>query len=80
MEGKIQAMAEEIEMRENKLSMIDENEDLQEFINPVRIKEMQKEIDELKKTKEKMEKEYEKKSKGRKPKEVIDETETEEGY
>jgi len=80
MEGKIQAMAEEIEMRENKLSMIDENEDLQEFINPVRIKEMQKEIDELKKTKEKMEKEYEKKSKGRKPKEVIDETETEEEY
>jgi hypothetical protein len=80
MEGKIQAMAEEIEMRENKLSMIDENEDLQEFINPVRIKEMQKEIDELKKTKEKMEKEYEKKSKGRKPKEVIDETEIEEGY
>jgi hypothetical protein len=68
-------MAEEIEMRENKLAMIDENEDLQEFINPVRIKEMQKEIDELKKTKEKMEKEYEKKSKGRKPKEVIDETE-----
>jgi hypothetical protein len=77
MEGKIQAMAEEIEMRENKLSMIDENEDLQEFINPVRIKEMQKEIDELKKTKEKMEKEYEKKSKGRKPKEVIDEAEEE---
>lgn len=75
MEGKIQAMAEEIEMRENKLSMIDENEDLQEFINPIRIKEMQKEIDELKKTKEKMEKEYEKKSKGRKPKEVIDEAE-----
>ena len=80
MEGKIQAMAEEIEMRENKLAMIDENEDLQEFINPVRIKEMQKEIDELKKTKLKMENEYEKKSKGRKPKEVIDETETEEGY
>jgi hypothetical protein len=80
MEGKIQAMAEEIEMRENKLSMIDENEDLQEFINPIRIKEMQKEIDELKKTKEKMEKEYEKKSKGRKPKEVIDETEIEEEY
>lgn len=78
MEGKIQAMAEEIEMRENKLAMIDENEDLQEFINPVRIKEMQKEIDELKKTKEKMEKEYEKKSKGRKPKEVIDEAEDEE--
>jgi len=80
MEGKIQAMAEEIEMRENKLVMIDENEDLQEFINPVRIKEMQKEIDELKKTKLKMENEYEKKSKGRKLKKVIDETETEEGY
>jgi hypothetical protein len=75
MEGKIQAMAEEIEMREGKLAMIDENEDLQEFINPVRIKEMQKEIDELKKTKEKMEKEYEKKSKGIKTKEVIDEAE-----
>jgi hypothetical protein len=75
MEGKIQAMAEEIEMREGKLAMIDENEDLQEFINPVRIKEMQKEIDELKKTKLKMENEYEKKSKGRKPKEVIDEAE-----
>ena len=80
MEGKIQAMAEEIEMRENKLAMIDENEDLQEFINPVRIKEMQREIAELERTKEKMVKEYEKKSKGRKPKEVIDETETEEGY
>jgi hypothetical protein len=78
MEDKIQAMAEEIEMRENKLAMIDENEDLQEFINPVRIKEMQKEIDELKKTKLKMENEYEKKSKGRKPKEVIDEAEDEE--
>jgi len=80
MEGKIQALAEEIEMRENKLAMIDENEDLQEFINPVRIKEMQKEIDELKKTKEKMEKEYEKKSKGKKLKEVIDETETEDEH
>lgn len=77
MEGKIQAIAEEIKMRENKLAMIDENEDLQEFINPVRIKEMQKEIDELKKTKEKMEKEYEKKSKGKKSKEVIDEAEDE---
>jgi hypothetical protein len=80
MEGKIQAMAEEIKMRENKLAMIDENEDLQEFINPVRIKEMQKEIADLIKEKTKMEKIYEKKSKGGKPKEVIDETETEEGY
>ena len=80
MEGKIQAMAEEIEMREGKLAMIDENEDLQEFINPVRIKEMQKEINELRREKGKMEKIYEKKSKGRKPKEIIDETEIEEEY
>jgi hypothetical protein len=80
MEGKIQAMAEEIEMREGKLAMIDENEDLQEFINPVRIKEMQKEIDELRREKGKMEKIYEKKSKGKKPKGIIDGTEIEEEY
>ena len=72
MEAKMTALDEEIQMRESKLSMVKENEDLQEFINPTRINEMEKEIKELVKAKEKYSKMYEKMAGGKK-KEVIDE-------
>ena len=77
MEAKMTALDEEIQMRESKLSMVKENEDLQEFINPTRINEMEKEIKELVKAKEKYSKMYEKMTGGKK-KEVIDEEEDEE--
>jgi hypothetical protein len=77
MEAKMTALDEEIQTRESKLSMVKENEDLQEFINPTRINEMEKEIKELVKAKEKYSKMYEKMAGGKK-KEVIDEEEDEE--
>jgi len=74
LEAKMNALEEEIRMREDKLRMVQENEDLQEFINPTRINEMEKEIKELSKAKEKYDKLYEKMAGGKK-KEVIDEKE-----
>jgi len=59
LEAKMNALDEEIEMRENKLNMVSENEDLAEFVNPARINEMKKEIKELDKAKVKYGKMYE---------------------
>jgi len=59
LEAKMNALDEEIEMRENKLNMVSENEDLAEFVNPARINEMKKEIKELNKAKVKYGKMYE---------------------
>jgi hypothetical protein len=60
LEAKMNALDEEIGMREGKLSMVEENADLAEFVNPSRINEMKKEIKELSKAKEKYGKMYEK--------------------
>ena len=60
LEAKINALDEEIEMREGKLNTVEENADLAEFVNPARINEMKKEIKELSKAKEKYGKMYEK--------------------
>lgn len=72
LEAKINALDEEIDNRELKLKMIGENEDLAEFINPGRVKEMEKEIKELQKVREREQKIYEKMTGGTK-KEIIDE-------
>ena len=60
LEAKMGAIEEEIENREMKMKMATENEDLAEFINPTRIKEMGKEVKELQKSKSKYLKEYKK--------------------
>jgi hypothetical protein len=60
LEAKMNALDEEVEMRESKLGMVEENADLAEFVNPSRIKEIKKEVQELSKAKEKYGKMYEK--------------------
>jgi hypothetical protein len=66
LEAKMNALEEEIQVRESKLNTITEDESLQEFINPTRVNEMEKEIKELKKAKEKYSKIYEKLTKAEK--------------
>jgi len=60
LEAKINALDEEVSSRNGKLTMVSENEDLAEFVNPARINEMKKEIKELEKAKAKYGKMYEK--------------------
>ena len=68
MEAKIDKLAEMIEAKNTRLSMVSEDENLSELIDKQRVKEMQKEIKILEKEKSKMEKMYEKM--GAKKKEV----------
>jgi hypothetical protein len=77
LEAKINAVDEEIMAREGKLNMVKENDAIAEFINPARIKEIEREIKELEKVKGKYTKIYEKMTDSKK-KEVVDETEIEE--
>ena len=82
LEAKIDAVAEMIEAKNNRLSLVNEDENLSELIDKKKIKEMQKEIKLLEKTKLKLEKLYEKKSGGMKKDVVVDEdarTDVEEG-
>ena len=58
LEAKIQAVAEEISSRQDKLNVAENMEEVAEFINPVRVKEMQKEIKLLEKRKTMYEKVY----------------------
>ena len=60
LEAKMNALAEEVSSRNSKLTMVSENEDLAEFVNPARVTEMKKEIKELEKAKAKYGKMYEK--------------------
>jgi hypothetical protein len=60
LEAKINALEEEVTARNSKLTMVSENEDLAEFVNPARVNEMKKEIKELEKAKAKYGKMYEK--------------------
>ena len=71
MEAKINKLAEMIEAKTTRLSMVSEDENLSELIDKRRVKEMQKEIKILEKEKSKMEKMYEKM--GAKKKEVVKE-------
>jgi len=70
------------EVKENRLSMVNEDENLSELISKQAVKEMQRSIKEIEKLKEKLLKEFTKK--GGKMTEVIDEEmkdeEVEEGY
>ena len=73
MEAKINKLAEKIEAKNTRLSMVSEDENLSELIDKKRVKDMQKEIKILEKEKSKMEKMYEKM--GAKKKEMVDEEE-----
>ena len=73
MEAKINKLEEMAAAKEQRLSMVSEDENLSELISKSAVKEMQKEIKEIRKMQEKLEKLYEKKN-GKKP-EVIDEDE-----
>tara|TARA_R110002020_G_scaffold334896_1_gene550127 strand:+ start:366 stop:1019 length:654 start_codon:yes stop_codon:yes gene_type:complete len=75
LEAKIDALAEMIEAKNSRLSLVSEDENLSELIDKKKIKEMQKEIKLLEKTKLKLEKLYEKKSGSRKKDVVVDEEE-----
>ena len=66
LEAKMRAIDEEVMNREGKLSMVKENDAIAEFINPTRIKEIEREIKELSNAKKKYEKLLEKVNKGEK--------------
>jgi len=75
LEAKMNAIDEEIMAREGKLSMVQENDAIAEFINPARVKEIQREIKELETAKKKYNKLYEKVAGKEYTKQVVDETE-----
>ena len=75
LEAKINAIDEEVAAREGKLAMVQENEAIAEFINPTRIKEIQREIKALEGARKKYDKMYEKMAGKAYTKQVVDETE-----
>ena len=79
MEAKINKLAEMIEAKTTRLSMVSEDENLSELIDKRRVKEMQKEIKILEKEKSKMEKMYEKMHGGKKKEVVKEEDPVDEG-
>ena len=60
LEAKIDALSEMIETKNNRLSLVNEDENLADLVDKKKIKEMQKEIKLLEKQKSKMEKMFEK--------------------
>jgi len=74
MEAKISKLEEMAKAKETRLEMVSEDENLSELISKSAVKEMQKEIKEIRKMQEKLKKVYEKKN-GKKPVEVVDEEE-----
>jgi hypothetical protein len=72
MEAKISKLEEMAKAKETRLEMVSEDENLSELISKSAVKEMQKEIKEIRKMQEKLKKVYEKKN-GKKPVEVVDE-------
>ena len=80
MEAKIDKLAEMIEAKNTRLSMVSEDENLSELIDKKRVKEMQKEIKILEKEKSKMEKMYEKMHGGKKKEVVKEEDPVDEGH
>ena len=71
-EAKIGKLEEMAKAKETRLEMVSEDENLSELISKSAVKEMQKEIKEIRKMQEKLKKVYEKKN-GKKPVEVVDE-------
>jgi hypothetical protein len=79
MEAKLDRVSEMISAKIERLSMIEEDANLAELVDKSKVKEMQKEIKILEKTKSKMEAMYEKMTGGKKyTKEMVDETQVEE--
>lgn len=76
LEAQMNEIDREIQERADKLTSIEENTELAEFINSSRVDEMKKEIKELSKAKEKIKKRHEKMT-NEGEKKVIDETEEE---
>lgn len=76
-EAKMQACEAAIEKREAKLRSIDENEELKEMVDGAKLKEIQKEITELKKYHKKLDNLKNKHANKGKKKEVVSDTETE---
>ncbi len=74
MEAKINKLEEMALAKEQRLSMVSEDENLSELISKSAVKEMQKEIKEIRKMQEKLKKVYEKKN-GKKMPEMVDEDE-----
>lgn len=72
MEAKINKLAEMVETKNARLSMVSEDENLSELIDKKQVKMMEREIKEIEKAKLKLEKLYEKMS-GSKKKEVVKE-------
>lgn len=72
LEAKMEAIDEEINAKNERINMIGENEDLAELVNPIKLREMKKEIKNLEREKAKLQKVYEKMT-GQKKAEVIDE-------
>ena len=72
MEAKINKLEEMAVAKEQRLSMVSEDENLSELISKSAVKEMQKEIKEIRKMQEKLKKVYEKKN-GKKMPEMVDE-------
>ena len=72
MEAKINKLAEMVEAKTQRLSMVHEDENLSELIDKKRVKAMEREIKEIERAKLKLEKLYEKMT-GDKKKEVVDE-------
>ena len=76
LEAKIEKLKEMAETKTNRLNMVSEDENLSELIDKKAMNEMRKEIKQIEKMQEKLEKLYEKKN-GKKPeaKEIVDEEE-----
>lgn len=60
LEAKIEALDNEIKTRKGLIANVTEDEDIADFVNPAHVKEVEKEIKTLEKTKEKYIKQYEK--------------------
>ena len=74
MEAKIEKLKEMAEAKEARLNMVSEDENLSELIDKRAMNEMKKEIKQIKKMQEKLERLYEKKN-GKKMPEMVDEEE-----
>ena len=80
MEAKIDKLAEMVEAKTQRLSMVSEDENLSELIDKKRVKMMEREIKEIEKAKMKLEKLYEKMSGGKKKEVVKEEDPVDETY
>jgi hypothetical protein len=80
MEAKINKLAEMVETKNARLSMVSEDENLSELIDKKAMNEMRREIKEIERAKLKLEKLYEKMSGGKKKEVVKEEDPVDEGH